>query len=48
MTGTAKPDVSPESPKTGDTGTEVFVFSAIAMTGACALVLLRKKKDDDQ
>ena len=46
MTGTAKPDNNPESPKTGDTGAEVFLFSAVAMTGACALVLLRKKKDE--
>lgn len=48
VTGTAKPDTNPESPKTGDTGAEVFLFSAIAMTGACALVLLRKKKGDEQ
>ncbi len=46
VTGTAKPDTNPESPKTGDTGAEVFLFSAIAMTGACALVLLRRKKDE--
>ena len=48
VTGTAKPDTNPESPKTGDTGAEVFLFSAIAMTGACALVLLRRKKNDEQ
>ena len=48
VTGTAKPDVSPESPKTGDTSAEVFVFAALAMTGAAAAVLLNRKKDDAQ
>lgn len=46
VTGTAKPDKNPDSPKTGDMTAEVFLFSAIAMTGAGALVLLRKKKDE--
>ena len=47
ITGTAKPDDHPDSPKTGDRSGEVFVFAGVALLGAAAVIVTGKKNKDN-
>ena len=47
ITGTAKPDENPDSPKTGDRSGDVFVFAGVALLGAAAVVVTGKKNKEN-
>ncbi len=47
ISGTAKPDANPNSPKTGDTSMEVFAFAGLALACTGVAIVLKKRKAED-